>query len=787
MKKQLINFAQTAVTLLCLSGILLMTNCHGPMGLAAQDLPSNNGKQEVVNPASPDEPDEIIVFCGNPGVGKSSLCNSIFQKKAFESGISIGTGLTQKKQEYIYENRKYIDTPGLSDVNLRKQAAEEIEKALKENNNYKIIFVATLEAGRIKSDDLVTINTVCEAIKVPFEYGIIFNKVTNPVIKKISETGLESYLTPLHKQPLSTIIIKFEGEMQDADNEYLSANSENRTKLLSFISSLKSNMILANNVQHIDVEAYQKQVQEMEVKLKELSELLIKVKEERILNQKLAEQQRIEFEQRMGNLKLMEQTKQAEIVRIKTVEIRQAEIEKENQRLAQEVRSTQDYYQNKLQVFENAKREAEALAARQSESLKKLQEEKLVQERAYKKPQEESKAKLAKQEEKLPQETKQISKVIPKLAGNQEELDEAIKVAPHGEAIVKALVSNSTSFEPDGDEFTETDMAVLVNHPGFRQLTSIHLGDQKLSAESLKILARNLKGLTNLQVLYLYNNQIAYAGMQALTRNLKGLTNLKELRLDNNQIRHAHMQVLAPHFKGLTNLQKLYLNANQIGDAGIQALAPNLKELTNLKHLFLSHNQIGDAGMQALAPNLKGLKNLKKLYLESNQIGDAGMQALAPNLKGLTNLQELYLSYNPIGDAGMQALAPNLKGLTNLKNLSLYNNQIGYAGIQALAPNLKGLTNLRCLALHYNQIGGAAMQVLAPNLKGLTNLQKLSLNINQIGDAGMQALAPNLEELTNLKNLWLDDNQIGDEGAKVLGQHLQAVKGRYIDLGHLKK
>ena len=29
--------------------------------------------------------DEIILFCGNPGVGKSTLCNSIFQTAAFNS------------------------------------------------------------------------------------------------------------------------------------------------------------------------------------------------------------------------------------------------------------------------------------------------------------------------------------------------------------------------------------------------------------------------------------------------------------------------------------------------------------------------------------------------------------------------------------------------------------------------------------------------------------------------------------------------------------------------------
>jgi GTP-binding protein EngB required for normal cell division len=647
MKKQLINFAQTAVTLLWLPVILLMTNCHGPMGVTAQELPSNNGKQEVVNTSSPSE---IIVFCGNPGVGKSSLCNSIFQEKAFESGISDnGSGMTREKQEHIYENRKYIDTPGLSDVNLRKQAAEEIEKALKENNNYKIIFVATLEAGRIRPDDLVTMNTVCEAIKVPFEYGIIFNKVTEKVIKKnITAQGLESYLSDLHKKPSSTLIITKDENMEDEDNEYLPASSENRAKLINFISSLQANMILAKQVQAIDIRDYEKKVEEIETKL---AEALKKAEEER-------EKHKKEIADLAEKTKRQELILQNQAVQINTIGSQlQAVITKaEEERVAHQ------------KLIEQQRIETEALAARQSESLKKLQEEKLAQEISYKKLQEESKGKVAKQEEKLAQETKQISEVIPKLASNQEKLDEAIKIAPHGKAIVKALLSNSTSFTSNGNkefEFTETDMAVLVNHPGFRKLTEFNLNNQELSAEILKILAPNLKGLTNLQNLYLNTNQIGDAGMQAL----------------------------APNLEGLANLRSIWLNTNQIGDAGMQALAPTLKGLTNLRSLGLSNNQIGDAGMQALAPTLKGLTNLQALYLDRNQIeiGAVGMQALAPTLKGLWHLGSLSLSNNQISDAVAMVLGQHLQEVKG-KTIYLCRNNISWgtqAWLRKQCPGIK--------------------------------------------------------------------------------------------------
>src|SRR5689334_8685035 len=84
---------------------------------------------------------ESVVFCGNSGVGKSTLCNSIFGKAAFESGLSNSTGLTSAKQELAHGGRLYIDTPGLNDVDPEKNKiyAKEIEKALKSKANSKII------------------------------------------------------------------------------------------------------------------------------------------------------------------------------------------------------------------------------------------------------------------------------------------------------------------------------------------------------------------------------------------------------------------------------------------------------------------------------------------------------------------------------------------------------------------------------------------------------------------------------------------------------------------------
>jgi hypothetical protein len=79
----------------------------------------------------------------------------------------------------------YGDTPELSDTEKRKQAAAEITKALKANGRYRLVFVCTVEAGRVRPDDVTTIHTVLDAVNdEKFPYGIIINKMTPRLLDK---------------------------------------------------------------------------------------------------------------------------------------------------------------------------------------------------------------------------------------------------------------------------------------------------------------------------------------------------------------------------------------------------------------------------------------------------------------------------------------------------------------------------------------------------------------------------------------------------------------------------
>jgi hypothetical protein len=185
--------------------------------------------------------------------------------------------MTTHKQAYMHEGKLYIDTPGLDDIEekIRIQAAREIKKALKHNNNYKIVFVATLENGRIRPSDLVTINVVCDAIKGTFEYGLIFNQIPNQAMQQIEQASknkemVSKYLSTLHQQPSSIIFLEKVNQMEAVDNIYFEENHENRQKLLTFLNGLHANKIEEYQIDRIDIKNYQKRINEVEMRNKEI-------------------------------------------------------------------------------------------------------------------------------------------------------------------------------------------------------------------------------------------------------------------------------------------------------------------------------------------------------------------------------------------------------------------------------------------------------------------------------------------------------------------------------------
>lgn len=123
---------------------------------------------------------DCFLFVGNPGTGKSTLLNGVIGEPLFKSGASTtGAGVTSVFDSKEIQGKLYMDTPGLSDVMRRQEAAAAITEALKQNGFYRIFFVLTVEAGRVRPDDKTTMELILNAAPTITSYSVIINKVSN--------------------------------------------------------------------------------------------------------------------------------------------------------------------------------------------------------------------------------------------------------------------------------------------------------------------------------------------------------------------------------------------------------------------------------------------------------------------------------------------------------------------------------------------------------------------------------------------------------------------------------
>jgi len=167
-----------------------------------------------------------VIFCGNPGVGKSTLLSCISGVQ-FESGVSFISGKTQElrfQSSGKMPGFRFADTPGLTDVMTCKKAGKQITKAFENARDCRryvmIVFVLIANGGRMRPEDLWTIRNVMNAVTIDGRqdekdnlYSVIINNCDFMSNERWAQEGMNQFKAYFCKKsatvPYTTSLLYF--------------------------------------------------------------------------------------------------------------------------------------------------------------------------------------------------------------------------------------------------------------------------------------------------------------------------------------------------------------------------------------------------------------------------------------------------------------------------------------------------------------------------------------------------------------------------------------------------
>ena len=304
----------------------------------------------------------------------------------FKSGVVFGSGLTFQLDKFQKNGVSYMDTPGLSDISKRKQAAAAITKALREEGHFRVFFVLRLDSGRLKPDDISLIKLVLESASDLTSYSLILNQVTKAVkrkltgeqeiYKKLIEGGI-----PDDQLPKGVHIVDKDDEIEDEDDRMLS----NADDLLNFVENAIPVEIYPRNVEDLRIESFDQLREELELLMNERYEIEqknIRLEEEQ---KKLKEDINLERHRNDQKFKAME-SEQAKLMdevamerqrytdlanSLQEVQKEMSEKEEENEKLHFEMKQKNMRYDTDIQNFKLKQEEDRIKAEAEMQKLDK--------------------------------------------------------------------------------------------------------------------------------------------------------------------------------------------------------------------------------------------------------------------------------------------------------------------------------------------------------------------------------------------------------------------------------
>lgn len=96
-------------------------------------------------------------------------------------------GIKCKTDKRIIGNTTYMEVSGVDNEETRREAAHAVGDVLRQGGKYLLLFIVTLDAGRVRPDDINLVSLVLDQNKDINCYGVIFNKITDGILRELNE------------------------------------------------------------------------------------------------------------------------------------------------------------------------------------------------------------------------------------------------------------------------------------------------------------------------------------------------------------------------------------------------------------------------------------------------------------------------------------------------------------------------------------------------------------------------------------------------------------------------